>query len=90
MSTKLSRPTAAATYMGARRPYLASSSAEIGKPRMNAPAGRAHTAHAHRAAYDRGAWRAGSLVAEGVVGRGVVGRGATFAARAGFPATDTP
>jgi hypothetical protein len=30
------------------------------------------------------------LVAEGVVGRGVAGRGATFAARAGFPATDTP
>jgi len=49
MSTKLSRPTAAATYMGARSPYLASRSAEIGKPRMNAPAGQAHTAHAHGA-----------------------------------------
>ena len=63
MSTKLSRPTAAATYMGARSPYLASRIAEIGKPRMNAPAGQAHTAHAHGA--PPGAWRPGAWWAEG-------------------------
>ena len=62
MSTKLSRPTAAATYMGARSPYLASRSAEMGKPRMNAPAGQAHTANGHGA--PPGAWWTGSLVGQ--------------------------
>ena len=38
MMRKFSSPTAAAAYMGARRPYCALSTAESGKPRMKAPA----------------------------------------------------
>lgn len=38
MMRKLSTPTAAAAYMGARRPYCAESTAESGMPRIKAPA----------------------------------------------------